>query len=87
MEGEGTGSEARSTREQNPIRKLREELLMTREELAERAGVSLRTVWSVENGRSCRVPTKRRILHALGVAKRRHREVFPKGPEALARGV
>jgi DNA-binding XRE family transcriptional regulator len=84
MDGERAGNETSSTREANPIRRLREELLMTREELAERAGVSLRTVWSVENGRRCRVPTKRRILHALGVAKRRHREVFPKGPGALA---
>ena len=51
--------------------------LMTREELAERAGVSLRTIWSVEKGMPCRLVTKRRILQALGVAKRNHAQVFP----------
>lgn len=63
----------------HPVRRLREQLLMTREELAARAGVSLRTIWSVEHGRSCRTPTKRRILKALGVAKTRHHEIFPEG--------
>jgi DNA-binding XRE family transcriptional regulator len=61
----------------HPIRRLREEALMTREELAARAGVSLRTIWSIEHGRPCRAPTKRRILKALGVPKRRHHEFFP----------
>jgi predicted transcriptional regulator len=49
---------------------------MTRKELAARAGVSVRTIWSVENGSSCRVETKRRILRALGVARRDHGRVF-----------
>ena len=61
----------------NRVRRFREDRLMTREELAERAGISLRTVWSVENGMPCRLVTKRRILQALGVAKRDHAQVFP----------
>ena len=61
----------------NRVRELREDLLMTREELAERAGVSLRTVWSVEKGVPCRVLTKRRILEALGIPKEEHKTVFP----------
>lgn len=63
----------------HPIRWLREEALLTQEELAARAGVSLRTIWSVEHGRDCRTPTKRRILQALGVPKHRHHELFPGG--------
>jgi len=63
----------------NRVRELREDLLMTREKLAKRAGISLRTVWSVENGVRCRVMTKRRILEALGISKNEHRTVFPKG--------
>lgn len=63
----------------NRVRELREDRLMTREELAERAGVSLRTVWSVESGRACRLPTKRKILAALGLTREEHREVFPNG--------
>jgi len=67
------------TRVENRVRELREDRLMTREELAARAGVSLRTVWSVESGNPCRLPTKRRILEALGLARTDHREVFPHG--------
>lgn len=62
----------------NRVRQLREERLMTREELARRAGVSERTIWSVENGRPCRIHTKRRILRALGVARSEHLRVFPR---------
>lgn len=50
---------------------------MTLQELAQRAGVSTRTVWSVEKGHPCRVHTKRRILRALGVPRSEHRDVFP----------
>ena len=63
----------------NRVRELREDRLMTREELAERAGISLRTVWSVESGNACRLPTKRKILEALGLTRDAHREVFPHG--------
>lgn len=63
----------------NRVREIREELLLTREELAERAQVSLRTVWSVENGRPCRLPTKRKILKALGIARKDQKLAFPNG--------
>jgi len=66
-------------RRSNRVREIREERLMTREELADRAGLSLRTVWSVENGFPCRLPTKRRILRGLRFAKGQHRLVFPNG--------
>ncbi len=61
----------------NRVRELREEQLVTREELARRAGISLRTVWSVEAGHECRLETKRAILRALGIPRNRHRSVFP----------
>ena len=79
---EAQRSEAGGTSEsvrQNLVRELREERLMTREELAERAGLSTRTLWSVESGFRCRLVTKRRIVRALGVARRDHRRVFPNG--------
>jgi DNA-binding XRE family transcriptional regulator len=63
----------------NRVRAIREGRLMTREELADRAGVSPRTVWSVEAGYPCRLVTKRKIIRALGVAKREHERVFPNG--------
>lgn len=61
----------------NLVRAFREERLMSREELAKRARVSLRTIWSVEAGHECRLGTKRAILRALGIARSRHRAVFP----------
>ena len=61
----------------NRVREFREELLMTRVELAKRARISLRTVWSTENGDSCRLLTKRKILQALGVPNQEHKRVFP----------
>ncbi len=74
------GSETRErTNGANRVRELREDRLMTRDELATRAGVSLRTVWSVESGRPCRLPTKRKILQALGLEAAEHRRVFPNG--------
>lgn len=75
MSGEGSAAQARKA---NRVRELREDSLMTRAELASRAGVSLRTIWSVESGRPCRLPTKRKILKALGMSAAEHRHVFPK---------
>lgn len=52
----------------NRIRAARQARGWTQTELADRAGVSPRTIYAVERGRSCRQATKRRILSALGVA-------------------
>jgi transcriptional regulator with XRE-family HTH domain len=52
----------------NRIRAARQARGWTQTELADRAGVSPRTIYAVERGRSCRQATKRQILTALGVA-------------------
>jgi len=51
----------------NNLRKIREELLISKAELARKAGISPLTIDRVENGYSCRVDTKRKIIHALGL--------------------
>ena len=51
----------------NRIRAARQALGLTQNELAEKAGVSARTIHAVEKGRVCRQTTKRQILVALGV--------------------
>jgi transcriptional regulator with XRE-family HTH domain len=61
----------------NRIRAARQALGWTQNELASRAGVSPRTIHAVEQGRSCRQATKRRILAALGVAWELRSEYFP----------
>ena len=51
----------------NRIRAARQALGLTQNELADKAGVSARTIHAVEKGRQCRQTTKRQILNALGV--------------------
>jgi DNA-binding XRE family transcriptional regulator len=51
----------------NRIRAARQALGWTQNELANKAGVSARTIHAIEKGRSCRQATKRSILNALGV--------------------
>jgi predicted transcriptional regulator len=50
----------------NNVRKIREALMMSKAELARKAGLSTLTIDRVEAGRRCRLDTKRKILQALG---------------------
>ena len=50
----------------NIVREIREELLMSKAELARKAGVSSLTIDRIEKGKSCRMETKRKIILALG---------------------
>ena len=50
----------------NAVKKTREERLMSRAELARKAGISPQTLHRVERGKTCRLETKRKILFALG---------------------
>ena len=52
---------------ENPLKLLREKLLISRSELARKAGVSFMTVQRIEKGKPCRLDTKRRIVKALGI--------------------
>jgi DNA-binding XRE family transcriptional regulator len=51
---------------QNSVREIREQLLMSKAELARKAGVSPLTIDRIEKGKSCRMETKRKIILALG---------------------
>jgi len=50
----------------NNLRRLREAALLSKAELARRAGVSPLTIDRIERGRPCRLDTKRKIILALG---------------------
>ena len=63
--------------EQNRVRELRMQELMTQEQLAHKARLALRTIHSVEKGMACRMTTKRKILLALGRRFEDRHEVFP----------
>jgi transcriptional regulator with XRE-family HTH domain len=61
----------------NRIRAARQALGWTQNELAEKSGVSPRTIHAIEKGSTCRQATKRRILAALGVPWEMRSEYFP----------
>ncbi len=67
---------AKSRKVKNNVRKLRMERMMSKAELARRAGVSTLTVDRVERGMSCRMDTKRKILEALGLKPQDRVSVF-----------
>ena len=49
----------------NNVQKFRERLMMSKAELARKAGLSPLTIDRIEAGRPCRLETKRRLLLAL----------------------
>jgi DNA-binding XRE family transcriptional regulator len=50
----------------NAVRKIWDELLMSKAELARKAGISRLIVDRIEKGMSCRIETKRKIILAFG---------------------
>jgi len=60
----------------NNLRKIREDLLISKAELARKAGISPLTIDRIENGYSCRVDTKRKIIQALGLKLSEKNRVF-----------
>ena len=63
----------------NNVRRFREEVLMSKAELARKAGLSALTIDRVESGMQCRMDTKRKILLALGLKLTDKDRVFPEG--------
>jgi DNA-binding XRE family transcriptional regulator len=58
------------------VQRLREEQLLTKAELARKAGVSPLTVARIESGLECRMDTQRKILIALGLTPFDRSKVF-----------
>jgi len=63
----------------NIVREMREELLMSKAELARKAGISAQTIDRIENGNSCRLETKRKIILALGYDLSDKDKIFSEG--------
>jgi predicted transcriptional regulator len=63
----------------NHVQKIREDLLMSKAELARKAGLSALTIDRVESGMSCRMDTMRKIILALGFKLSDRDKVFPTG--------
>ena len=60
----------------NRVQQLREDRLLSKAELARRAGVSVLTIDRVERGAQCRLDTKRKIILALGLKVTDRGQVF-----------
>jgi DNA-binding XRE family transcriptional regulator len=69
----------------NNVRAIRESLLMSKAELARKAGVSALTVDRVEKGMDCRMDTKRKIILALGFKLTEKDRVFANEDSQSAR--
>jgi DNA-binding XRE family transcriptional regulator len=63
-------------RASNNVQRLREELLLTKAELARKAGISPLTVSRIESGLECRMDTQRKIILALGLTPSDRHKVF-----------
>ena len=69
----------------NNVQKFRESLMMSKAELARKAGLSTLTIDRIEAGRPCRLDTKRKILLALGLKVSDKDRVFGLGEPAPLR--
>jgi DNA-binding XRE family transcriptional regulator len=61
---------------ENNVRKLREELMMSKSELARLAALTPATIDRIERGEDCRLETKRKIILALGLSLSEKEKVF-----------
>jgi DNA-binding XRE family transcriptional regulator len=82
-EGEGRAPQSQEApppgdgeRSINRLREFRIERMMSKAELARKAGLSVLTVARIESGYGCRMDTKRKILKALGLRLSDRRKVF-----------
>ena len=60
----------------NSLRKIREALMISKAELARNANISPMTITRIENGMSCRMETKRKVILALGYKISDKKKVF-----------
>jgi DNA-binding XRE family transcriptional regulator len=60
----------------NSVKNIRESRLMSKSELARKAGVSVLTVGRIERGEECRMETMRKIILALGYSLEDKSKVF-----------
>ena len=60
----------------NNVREIREELMISKAELARLAGLTPATIDRLERGEDCRMETKRRIILALGYSLSEKEKVF-----------
>ena len=58
------------------VREYRDNLMMSKAELARKAGISVQTLNRIERGEACRVDTQRKILMALDLKVEEKGKIF-----------
>jgi DNA-binding XRE family transcriptional regulator len=71
----------------NRLRAFRESQLLTKAELARKAGISTLTIDRIEAGYPCRIDTKRKIILALGLKISDKHKIFQDDGVAVEREV
>ncbi len=61
----------------NNLKQMRAKAMLSKAELARKAGVCVLTITRIEQGEDCRMETKRRIIQALGYKIEEKGRVFP----------
>jgi DNA-binding XRE family transcriptional regulator len=61
----------------NNLKKLREEVMLSKAELARKAKVSPITIDRIEDGKPCRLETMRKIIRGLGKNLADRDKIFP----------
>ena len=76
------GADDLRKRLKNNVKRLREDRLLSKAELARKAGISTLTIDRIEAGMPCRMDTKRKIILALGMTVNEKDKVFsPQGDD------
>ena len=61
----------------NNLKQIRNKALLSKAELARKAGVSVLTILRIEQGMECRMDTMRKVIQALGLKIAEKGKVFP----------
>ena len=61
----------------NNLKQIRAKAMLSKAELARKAGLSVLTITRIEGGMDCRMDTKRKVIQALGLKITEKDKVFP----------
>lgn len=63
-------------RKRNSLKAYRESVFISRAELAQKSGLSVGTIARIENGKGCRLETRKKIIQALGLELSESDKIF-----------
>lgn len=72
----GGDSDKKTMKAPNRVKEYRDNLMMSKAELARKAGISVQTLNRIERGEICRVDTQRKILEALSMTVEEKDKIF-----------